>query len=98
MPSSWRVRPRECLCLTSTLWSIGPAQHGAGAAVQIQDPLPADTKDRGQVRAMWQWARDLDRENLLWREFCRPIEIENGSKEDFAIQLTERWILGCSQR
>jgi hypothetical protein len=28
---------------------------------------------------MGQWGRDLDRENLLWREFCRPIEIENGS-------------------
>jgi len=30
---------------------------------------------------MWQWARDLDRDNLLWREFCRPIEVETGSKE-----------------
>jgi len=45
--------------------------------------------DRGQVRAMWQWARDLDRDNLLWREFCRPIEVETGSKEDLAIQLAE---------
>jgi hypothetical protein len=34
--------------------------------------------------------------NLLWREFCRPIEVETGSKEDLAIQLTEGWILGCS--
>jgi hypothetical protein len=25
----------------------------------------------------------------LWREFCRPIEVETGSKEDLAIQLTE---------
>jgi hypothetical protein len=45
---------------------------------------------------MWRWARDLDRENLLWAEFCRPIEIETGSKEDLAIQLTEGWILGAS--
>jgi hypothetical protein len=44
---------------------------------------------------MWQWARDLDCDNLLWREFCRPIEVETGSKEDLAIQLTEGWILGC---
>jgi len=46
---------------------------------------------------IWQWARDLDRDDLLWREFCRPIEVETGSKEDLAIQLTEGWILGCSR-
>jgi hypothetical protein len=62
----------------------------------VRDPLPDEIKDRGQVRAMWQWARDLDCDNLLWREFCRPIEVETGSKEDLAIQLTEGWILGCS--
>jgi precorrin-8X/cobalt-precorrin-8 methylmutase len=62
----------------------------------VRDPMPDEIKDRGQVRAMWQWARDLDREDLLWREFCRPIEVETGSKEDLAIQLTEGWILGCS--
>jgi hypothetical protein len=45
---------------------------------------------------MWQWARDLGRENLLWREFCRLIEVEPGSREDLAIQFTEGWILGCS--
>jgi hypothetical protein len=46
---------------------------------------------------MWQWAHDLDQDNLLWREFCRPIEVETGSKEDLAIQLTEGWILGCQR-
>jgi hypothetical protein len=39
---------------------------------------------------------DLDRDDLLWREFCRPIEVEAGSKEDLAIQITEGWILGSS--
>ena len=62
----------------------------------VRDPMPDEIKDRGQVRAMWQWACDLDRDDLLWREFCRPIEIKTGSKEDIAIQLTEGWILGCS--
>jgi precorrin-8X/cobalt-precorrin-8 methylmutase len=62
----------------------------------VRDPMPDEIKDRGQVRAMWQWARDLDRDDLLWREFCRPVEIDAGSKEDLAIQLTEGWILGCS--
>jgi hypothetical protein len=41
----------------------------------VIDPLPDGIKDRGQVRAMWHWARDLDCDNLLWREFCRPIEV-----------------------
>jgi precorrin-8X/cobalt-precorrin-8 methylmutase len=62
----------------------------------VRDPLPDEIKDRGQVRAMWQWARDLDSDNLLWRGFCRPVEIEPGSKDDLAIQLTEGWILGAS--
>jgi hypothetical protein len=31
----------------------------------VRDPLPDKIKDRGQVRAMWHWARDLDRQNLL---------------------------------
>jgi hypothetical protein len=53
-------------------------------------------KDLGQVRAMWQRAHDLDHDNLRWREFCQPIDLETGSKEDLAIQLTEGWILGCS--
>jgi hypothetical protein len=68
----------------------------ARVSPSLRDPLPDEIKDRGQVRAMWQWARDLDCDNLLWREFCRPIEVETGSKEDLAIQLTEGWILGCS--
>jgi len=62
----------------------------------VRDPLPDEIKDRGQVRAMWQWASGLDRDNLLWREFGQPIEVETGSKEDLAIQLTEGWIIGCS--
>jgi precorrin-8X/cobalt-precorrin-8 methylmutase len=62
----------------------------------VRDPMPDEIKDRGQVRAVWQWACDLDCADLLWREFCRPIEIETGSKEDLAIQLTEGWILGAS--
>jgi hypothetical protein len=59
----------------------------------VRDSLPDEIKDRGQVRAMWQWARDLDRDNLLWREFCRPIEVETGSKEDLAIQLLDSRLL-----
>ena len=62
----------------------------------VTEPKPDTIKDRGQVRAIWEWARDLDEQNLLWCEFCRPIDIEPGFKEDIAIQLTEGWILGAS--
>jgi precorrin-8X/cobalt-precorrin-8 methylmutase len=62
----------------------------------VLEPLKDSIKDRGQVRSMWQWARDQDRQELLWGEFARPVEIDPGSPEDIAIQLTEGWILGCS--
>jgi hypothetical protein len=62
----------------------------------VREPLEDSIKDRGQVRSMWQWVRDQDRQELLWGEFARPIEIDLGSPEDIAIQLTEGWILGCS--
>jgi hypothetical protein len=45
---------------------------------------------------MWEWVSYLDRENLLWLEFCRPVEIDPGSPEDIAVQLTEGWIIGSS--
>jgi hypothetical protein len=45
---------------------------------------------------MWEWACELDRQELLWFEFARPAEIEPGTPEDIAVQLTEGWILGSS--
>ena len=62
----------------------------------VREPKADSIKDRGQVRSMWEWARDLDRQDLFWFEFSRPSEIDPGSKEDIAIQLTEGWILGAS--
>ena len=56
----------------------------------------ADTiKDRGQVCAMWHWARDLDATNSLIKEFARPHGIASGSTEDRIIRNEEGWILGC---
>jgi len=52
-------------------------------------------KDRGQVRAMWHWARDLDAKNLLIREFAIPPQITSGSLDDIVIRSEEGWILGC---
>ena len=62
----------------------------------LREPKPDPIKDRGQVHAMWEWARDLDRQDQLRDEFARPADIDPGSKEDIAVQLTEGWILGSS--
>jgi hypothetical protein len=62
----------------------------------VREPTPDPIKDRGQVHAAWKWARDLDRQDQLWYEFARPADIDPGSKEDIAVQLTEGWILGSS--
>lgn len=62
----------------------------------VRAPLKDTIKDCGQVRAMWHWARDLDRRNLLIKEFAIPRGIESGSAEDQLIRSEEGWILGCS--
>ncbi|HEY6367672.1 MAG TPA: hypothetical protein VI585_23090 [Candidatus Binatia bacterium] len=62
----------------------------------VRAPLRDTIKDRGQVRAMWHWARDLDGRNLLMKEFAIPPGIGRGSAEDHIIRREEGWILGCS--
>lgn len=62
----------------------------------VRAPLTDPIKDRGQVRAMWHWARDLDAKNLLIKEFEIPPGITSGSQEDALIRREEGWILGCS--
>lgn len=61
----------------------------------MRAPLTDGIKDRGQVRAMWHWARDLDASNLLIGEFAIPCGIMSGSEEDIDIRTEEGWILGC---
>ena len=62
----------------------------------VRAPLTDTIKDRGQVRAMWHWARDLDARNSLINEFAIPPGIANGSAEDHIIRREEGWILGTS--
>jgi precorrin-8X/cobalt-precorrin-8 methylmutase len=62
----------------------------------VRAPLPDPIKDRGQVRAMWHWARHLDAKNLLIKEFEIPPGITSGSQEDAVIRREEGWILGSS--
>jgi precorrin-8X/cobalt-precorrin-8 methylmutase len=61
----------------------------------VRAPLADTIKDRGQVRAMWHWARDLDGRNSLINEFAIPPGIASGSQEDTVIRSEEGWILGC---
>jgi precorrin-8X/cobalt-precorrin-8 methylmutase len=61
----------------------------------VRAPLADTIKDRGQVRAMWHWARDLDATNSLIKEFEIPYGIASGSAEDRIIRNEEGWILGC---
>jgi hypothetical protein len=60
----------------------------------LRPPLPDAVRDRGQVRALWRWARDLDRAGLLAFEFARPQCIALGSVDDEAALHEEGWILG----
>jgi precorrin-8X/cobalt-precorrin-8 methylmutase len=62
----------------------------------VQALLKDTIKDRGQVRAMWHWARDNDRRDLLIEKFAIPRGIESGSTEDHIIRREEGWILGCT--
>jgi hypothetical protein len=62
----------------------------------VRAPLTDTIKDRGQVRAMWHWARDLDARNSLINEFAIPPGIGSESVEDHTIRHEEGWILGSS--
>jgi precorrin-8X/cobalt-precorrin-8 methylmutase len=108
IPRLARLRDDPLLSRSSAAWPFetGWATDGPWlpAAVKIlhaeiypsvRAPLRDAVKDRGQVRAMWRWARDLDAEELLVAELAIPEGIRRGSPEDEAIRAEEGWILGC---
>ena len=97
------LAPRSAVWPFETGWAIKASwlpEHisivHAEIYPSVREPKPDPIKDRGQVHAMWEWARHLDRQDQLLYEFARPADIDPGSKEDIAIQLTEGWILGSS--
>lgn len=59
----------------------------------VRAPLSDDIKDRGQVRAMWTWARDTDRAGQLQARFAIPAGILPGSSQEQTIVQEEGWIL-----
>ena len=84
---------------TTGLW-LDPELRVLHAEIypSVRAPLTDTIKDRGQVRAMWHWARDLDAKNLLIEEFAIPPGITSESLEDHTIRFEEGWILGCPTR
>ena len=97
------LAPRSAVWPFETGWAIKASwlrEHisivHAEIYPSVREPKPDPIKDRGQVHAAWEWARDLDRQDQLWYEFARPADIDPGSKEDIAVQLAEGWILGSS--
>jgi hypothetical protein len=48
----------------------------------VRVPLSDAINDRGQVRAVWHWARNLDARDLLVHEFAMPADITSGSPDD----------------
>ena len=95
--------PRSAVWPFETGWATKANWLGQGVSIvhaeiypSVREPLADAIKDRGQVRSMWEWTCELDRQDLFWFEFARPVKIDPGSPEDIAIQLAEGWILGCS--
>src|SRR5262249_39330631 len=87
--TGWARGPSSCL--DPQLRIVHAEIYPSGRA-----PLSDSIKDRGQVRAMWHWARDLDATNLLVHELAIPSGIASGSPEDALIRSEEGWILGCA--
>ena len=84
-----------------TGWAADDSWPGFGIRVvhaeiypSVRKPLEDTIKDRGQVRSMWTWARDLDESGRLWEQFSIPDGIQPGSGDDICIRSEEGWILG----
>jgi len=57
----------------------------------VMPALDDQIVDRGQVRAMWHWARDLDNEDELRARFERPNELND--EQDVTVRSEEGWVL-----
>lgn len=84
-----------------TGWATDDSWPGSGIRVvhaeiypSVRKPLEDSILDRGQVRSMWAWARELDENGRLWEPFSIPEGIQAGSNDDVVIRSEEGWILG----
>jgi hypothetical protein len=106
IPRLHALRTLPALQEVSAVWPFetgwAPAGGGYGWLTGIQvvlaeiypsvrDPLPDVVRDRGQVRAMWHWARDLDQANALLPRFAHPIALPPAN--DTSVLAAEGWVL-----
>jgi precorrin-8X/cobalt-precorrin-8 methylmutase len=97
-----RLSPHSLVWPFETGWAaptgswLGPAVRVVHAEIYPSVRAPHDDriKDRGQVRAMWHWARDLDEQDRLLSQFAIPPDVAAGSRADLTIRTEEGWILG----
>ena len=57
----------------------------------VQEPMEDQINDRGQVRSMWHWARDLDIADKLLPKFAIPKDLSDA--EESIARTEEGWIL-----
>jgi precorrin-8X/cobalt-precorrin-8 methylmutase len=78
------------------IWDLGASRiiH-AEIYPSVMKPLHDDILDRGQVRALWQWARDQDRIGLLQNEFAVPPLLTASPADEVLVRTEEGWILGA---
>jgi hypothetical protein len=83
-----------------TGWAATAEWPGAARVVHaeiypsVYAPLRDAIHDRGQVRAMWEWARANDAGDRLVDFFRIPDDLAPTSVEDENIRSDEGWILG----
>jgi precorrin-8X/cobalt-precorrin-8 methylmutase len=106
IPCLQRLRMEPSLVAVSAVWPFetGWATQGNWLAAHIRivhaeiypsvlAALPDTVRDRGQVRAMWEWAKALDSQGILQQRFACPTNVTPGSQDDLTIRTDEGWIL-----
>lgn len=89
-----KVWPFETGWASDKAWLQGVRILHAEIYPSVREPFEDVIKDRGQVRAMWEWARSQDRAENLLQSFQIPTAIAEGSEEERRILSEEGWILG----
>ena len=89
-----KVWPFETGWASTSTWLTGVRIVHAEIYPSVREPLEDAIKDRGQVRAMWAWARDESRAERLPQAFEIPEGIMRGSEDEQRILSEEGWILG----